>query len=91
MFKIQDDHKVYRMVKQPAAVFDKKTHILLKIGEYQDMLEYYSNTQDTYRNSGLHDMASDIVFMELPKDQDEIDKVFQITNYIGTLYNHTNI
>ena len=87
MFLIRDGSgRKYNQVNIPAAVYDSRDSVLLKIGEREDMLSYFDLVQNKYRKEGFHDIANDISFMELPKDQVEIDKVFQICDYIGKLH-----
>lgn len=87
MFKIKDDNgHVFNEVKVPAAVYDSRNSVLLKIGEKKLMKEYYEIVQKHYRLHGFDEIADDICLMELPKDQKEIDKVFQICDYIGNLH-----
>lgn len=87
MFKIQDGSgRLFNEVQNPAVVYDAQGSVLLKIGEWENMMVYYNYLQELYRNNGLSDVASDICLMELPKDQEEIDKVFQICDYIGVLH-----
>ena len=87
MLKIQDENgKQYNQVNKPAAVYDARHSVLYKIGEWEDMVVYFETLQAAYRRLGLPDIADDICIMELPKDQEEIDKVFQICDYIGTLH-----
>lgn len=86
MYLIRDvAGKVYNKVKNPAAVYDSRDSVLLKIGERESMEEYFNTIQNQYRFYGFNDMADDISFMELPKNQETIDKVFQICDYIGKL------
>lgn len=86
-FKIRANGEIFNRVSRPACVFDRENGALLKIGEFDEMKQYFHNTTAVYRSHGFNEIASDIVFMELPKDQDEIDKVFQITGYVTRLYN----
>jgi hypothetical protein len=78
--------ETFSKVKNPAAVFDKADGTLLKIGEKEFMEDYYKKIQGVYRQNGFHHMADDIVMIDLPKDQEIIDKVFQITGYIKRFY-----
>ncbi|WP_193635662.1 hypothetical protein [Bacillus paranthracis] len=41
---------------------------------------------EAYRNAGLYDEADALQTMDLPHDQEEIDKVYQICDYIGVLH-----
>lgn len=86
MYKIQASGMIYNEVVRPAAVYDAKDSVLLKIGEWENMIDYFDTVQKAYRDAGFHEIANDICLMELPKDQEEIDKVFQICDYIGKLH-----
>lgn len=87
MFMIRDGSgKVYNEVKRPTAVYDSNCSVLLKIGEWDKMVNFFDHIQTVYRSHGFHDMANDICLMELPNNQEEIDKVFQICDYIGQLH-----
>lgn len=87
MFLIRDvSGAVFNEIKNPAAVYDGKLSVLLKIGELEEMGQYFNLVQNLYRNHGFNDIADDIYIMELPKNQEEIDKVFQICDYIGKLH-----
>lgn len=81
MFLIRDSSgKVYNTVKNPAVVLDGK--VLLKIGEYEDMVEYFHHAVNCYIESNLSSMIDDMCVVKLPHIQEEIDKVFQISGYI---------
>lgn len=87
MFLIQDGQgKVFNRVQNPTAVYDAKDSVLLKIGEWGNMYDYFEKVQERYRFYGYSGVAKDIRIMELPKDQEVIDKVFQICDYIGVLH-----
>lgn len=86
LFLLRDHKKVYRELKEPYAVFDKICGTLLRIGEKEEMESYLETVTNRYRAFGLHGVADEITLMELPKDQEEIDKVFGIVDYIGRLY-----
>lgn len=88
MYKIRDEKKTHNEVSRPTAVYsyDERGGVLLKIGEYDVMSDYFDDTVDRYRSFGYNEIADQIYLMELPKDQEVIDKVFQITNYIGKLH-----
>lgn len=77
---------IFNRVKNPTVVFDGRDAILQKVGEKESMEDYFDSCQKQYRSAGLHAIADDLVLMEIPKDQETIDKVFQITGYIGILY-----
>jgi hypothetical protein len=86
MFEIRDQSKTFNRVASPYAVYDGRDSVLLKIGEKESMESYFETIQASYRFHGLDEEADDICLMELPKDQEEIDKVFQICDYIGVLH-----
>lgn len=86
LFLVQSGGKIYNTVKNPAAVYDRQDSVLLKIGEWEAMYQYWETVQQQYRTSGFAEMADDICIMELPKSQEEIDKVFGICDYIGKLH-----
>lgn len=87
IFLIRDGSgHVFNRVKNPSVVYDAKDSVLLKIGEREEMDTYYEFVQKAYRDAGFSWAANDIYFMELPMDQEEIDKVFQICDYIGTVH-----
>jgi len=86
MLNIQDNRTIYNQVDSPAAVFDADTGTLYKIGESVDIFNYYEETQQLYRSKGFPDMADALIFVDLPKDQDLVDKVFQCSGFIKTWY-----
>jgi hypothetical protein len=88
-FEIRDRTIVYNRVKNPAVVFDRESGTLHRIGERKAMLTYFNSESKKYRANGLHNEADNLTYMELPKDQQEIDKTFQITGYIKKLYEET--
>lgn len=91
-FDIRDEKgEVFNTVTHPAVVFDKQCGTLQKIGEYADMETYFNVTQAAYRKAGFPDVADDVTLMDLPRDQDIIDKVFQNTGYLLTLYKNLNL
>lgn len=86
-FLIRDGQgTVFNKVIRPTVVMDTELGIMLKIGEYNDMMDYFDTTSNSYRKIGFHQYADELALMELPKNQEEIDKVFQITNYVAELY-----
>lgn len=87
MYEIRDKKGIiYNTVENPAAVFDTNSGAMLKIGEQETMMNYFLMTNEKYVTNGSQDMADDLMYMELPRSQREIDKVFQITGYIKKLY-----
>ena len=91
-FEVRDGQgKTFNTLTKPAVVFDKSSGTLHKIGEYADMLNYFSISEGAYRKAGFTDIADDVTLMELPRDQEIIDKVFQNTGYLLTLYKNLNL
>jgi hypothetical protein len=87
MYQIRDEKgRVFNEVLVPTAVYDSRDSVLLKIGEKEDMESFFEEVQNRYRAFGFQQEADDICLMELPKEQAEIDKVFQICDYIGVLH-----
>lgn len=86
MYQIRDGNgKVYSEVEHPAMVFNMNTGVMIKIGEFKDMLGYHATMCKAYEATGFDDIASELAVAEIP-NQEEIDKVFQITGYAKTLY-----
>lgn len=86
MFLIRDENgEVFNQVENPAAVFDAESGTLLRIGEHDTMLQVFDTLNTKYRQAGLVDMADHIMMIDLPRDQTEIDRVFQICDYVKTL------
>lgn len=87
MFEIRDGKgKVFNRVENPAIVFDRDTFTLLKIGELEEMQNYWELVTQTYHNGGFLNMVKATTLMELAHDQEEINRVFQNTGYIKHLY-----
>jgi ketopantoate reductase len=86
--QIRSGNTIYNTVENPAAVFDRSSGTLHRIGEREVMRKYLDESIEIYRKNGFRDIADDLVYMELPLDQEEIDRVFQITGYIKKLYSH---
>lgn len=78
--------KVFNKVNTPAVVFDKESGVYHKVGEYDILKDYYDLAVKAYRTQGFPEMARNLVLLELPKDQEVIDKVFQNSGYIKTYY-----
>jgi hypothetical protein len=78
--------KVFNRVKNPTAVYDARDSVLMKIGEKEIIHGFFEEVQTRYRAFGFTKEANDICMLELPKDQEVIDKVFQICDYIGVLH-----
>lgn len=91
-FEIRDEKgEIFNTVEEPAAVFDRETGTLHKIGNRENIMAHFNVMTQAYRAHGFHDMADDVTFMELPKDQEILDKVFQNSGYIKRLYEQSLI
>lgn len=85
-YLLRTKKEVIRKLEDPYVVFDSEHSVLLKIGEKKEMEEYFDLATRSYRSYGYDSQADVICLMELPKDQEEIDKVFNICDYVGRLY-----
>lgn len=79
--------EVFNTVNQPAVLFDKSCGTMHKIGEYDTLLPYFDQIQAAYRNAGFPEMAEHMTLLELPHDQELIDRIFQSVDYVGRWYN----
>lgn len=66
-------------VSRPALVVDEDT--IIKIGEYSDMKEYSEDLKMQYSLSGNNEIAEVIQLVELPHDQEEVDKAINLCGY----------
>lgn len=89
MIQIRSGNTVYNEVKRPTVVFDREVWVLLKIGEYEVMREYCSEKRKKYTSIGRLDVANGIELLELPQDQELVDKIFQNSGYLRVYYNKT--
>lgn len=80
-FLIRDSlGNVFNKVNDPAVIVDN--NILIKIGEYNDMLEYLEVMKEKYYKGGYIEFADNLSVIKVPKNQQEIDKIFNNSNYI---------
>lgn len=87
MILIQDESgEIYNKTNNPAVVFDKESGVYHKIGGYNSMKSYYEVARTAYEANGFQEMADNLILLELPKDQEIVDKVFQITGFLKTFY-----
>lgn len=92
MFLIRNEQgKIYNEVSEPAVVVDLAAKCVLKIGEYSDMEIYFNLICKKYKDAGYVEMAHDIALMNIPKDQEEIDKIFHNSGYIDKYINQVMI
>lgn len=83
MFLIRNEQgEIYNKVSEPAVVVDLAVNTVLKIGEYSDMEDYFNFIVDRYNTAGFPEMAHDLAVMNIPKDQEEIDRIFLNSGYI---------
>ena len=80
---IRDNFQVDNVVKRPTVIFDNETKVLYKIGEYVDMLDYYNKFKEDLALSGETKRMAALDILELDKDQELIDKVFNVPGYLG--------
>lgn len=64
-------------LENPCIIYDKSTKTLLKIGELEEMHEVASYLKERYSKAKLQDLISNLVVMELPKDEVEITKILK--------------
>ncbi|MFW9899664.1 MAG: hypothetical protein ACFFDY_00070 [Candidatus Thorarchaeota archaeon] len=83
---INDDGEVLASMKEVAIVFDKKHSCLLRHGELKLVEKYYNDTMYKYRKNNLSDIANDLAMIWGKLDIEELNKIIQITNYIGIFY-----
>jgi hypothetical protein len=72
-------------IETPACFFDKDTFTLMKIGEKVDVEKYFNKYRAAYLKNNAPEMAEALVLVELPKDQDILDKVFNVSRYCKNL------
>jgi len=94
-----DDLNIHgRIIKRPTVIFDNDNYAMLKIGEYEEIEEYYKTMRKSLNNidySKLNRKLSTMGFpaltkplerslelIELPRDQDLIDNVMHNTGYL---------
>lgn len=74
---------IYNSVLNPAAVYDIKLG-LLKIGEKYEIKKYFNELIEKLEEYNIDNMKSYINYIELPRNQELIDKIFQDELYILT-------
>lgn len=80
--KIQASGIIYNEVTEPAVVYEQETGTLYKIGEKKVMEKYYKEVQEKYQLGGFPKEAENVRFMELPPNQELVDKIFQNSGYL---------
>lgn len=74
--------KIYCITENPAALCDKETKTLLKIGDLKYIKECQRMITELCKSEGANKFASDLVVVKIPKIQEEVDKCFHNTGYI---------
>lgn len=85
-------------IKRPTVIFDNDNYAMLKIGEYEEIKEYYKTMRKSLNNidysklnrklstMGLPALTKPLErsfeLMELPRDQDLIDNVMHNMGYL---------
>lgn len=86
MVEIRDGQgKLYRTIQNPAIVYDSDTYTLFKIGEANEVKDYYDKMlSELYTDGGRTAMefVDSVKYMELPENQGLVDKIFNITGYL---------
>lgn len=94
-----DDLNIHGIkIKRPTVIFDNDNYAMLKIGEYEEIKEYYKTMRKSLKkidysklNRKLNTMGlpaltkpleRSLELMELPRDQDLIDNVMHNTGYL---------
>lgn len=89
-FEIRDESgHVFNTVTNPATIIDSVTGTRHRVGESKLIEVEYNAMRKAYIDAGLQSHADDLIFFELPKNQEHIDKVFQNTSYAKNLYDKT--
>lgn len=76
IFLMNEKEEIQYEVTEPAMFFDKDFFVLHKIGNKNDVMNYYEACIDKCKNSGT-DLFASWVVMDLPKDADLLDKILQ--------------
>lgn len=82
---------VYNELTEPAILFDNKTFVLHKIHEKNVIAQLFQEWSDAYQKAGFPQMANSLAWMEIPKHQELIDKIFNNTGYIEIFLNENKI
>lgn len=81
--------EVFNEVSRPTVVFDTETGTIHKIGDFGVVYKFYDQITTAYVDAGFINQARAMALMELPKDQEIVDNVFNNTGYILKIHNHT--
>lgn len=84
------NNKIIRKLENPAIIYDLKSG-LVKIGEIKEVQETFTSLVDRYKLNGFSELADDLRYLELPHDEELIDKIFNISGYILTVHKNLNL
>lgn len=74
------------VIGRPAAVFNHKTGVLIKLGEREVLQAFSKVARSSYVVPGYADHPDDITYMELPLDEDIVNRVYHDPGFIKELY-----
>lgn len=77
---------VFNEVENPAVVFNKDSGVYYKVGEYELLKVFHEDVVNGYNEQGFVGMANSLTLLELPKDQEVVDKIFQNSGYVKLYY-----
>lgn len=78
--KLQSAGVVYRELNDPYFVMSGLGTVM-HYGEYDEMQEVYNQSKEAYERFGYLDMSKDLHLVKMPHDQEEADRLFNITGY----------
>lgn len=73
-------------VSDPTVLFDRNFGTTHKYGSYDMVKKVYNDMYKQFADNNLTEIAENLTLMEMPKDQDEIDKFVNIIDYAGNYY-----
>lgn len=92
LIKIKNPNgEVISSVKKPAALFDTEDGTLYKLGEYVEVKSHYERCVSIYKEFGMEDQLETLAFLELKKDQELIDNIFQDSSHLQEIYKETKV
>jgi len=86
MIKIRDSKgKIYNKVNNPAIIVDTvdpENYFIRKIGEKEILEEKYKELIKKYKKAGLKEEVKKTILVELPKDQELVDKISNYNSFL---------
>lgn len=89
MIKIRANGEVFNEVENPSIVVDivekenePNEYIMMKIGEKENMQDYYNLVLKRYKENGFENQIN-LAIIDLPRNQELVDRVFQTTGYLS--------